>query len=171
MDLNLFYSVLAGATATLLGLLFIAIQPNIGRLFSDPQGRGKALAVSTFQTYGQLLVVCLFTFTVLLRAEVIVLAAVLGIWRQLRTWLPVWRLTARAQIQRLTETFWVFVAPALLDVWLIYSATRLQQGKGDEGTETNIAVALVVLLVIVLRNSWQLLIEIPSEEAKQSQGS
>lgn len=166
MDLSLFYSVLAGATATLLGLLFIAIQPNIGKLFNDPKGRGRALAVSTFQTYGQLLVVCLFTFTILLRAEVIEVAAVLGIWRQVRTWLPVWRLTKRARGQRLMETFWVFVGPTLLDGWLIYSATQLQQGKGSEGTETNIAVALIILLVIVLRNSWQWLIEIPSEEAR-----
>src|SRR5512136_2983200 len=112
MDLIPFYSVLAGATATLLGLLFIAIQPNIGRLFNDPQGRGKALAVSTFQTYGQLLVVCMFTFTVLLRGEVIIVAAVLGIWRQVRTWLPVWRLQPHARVRRLTETFWVFLAPA-----------------------------------------------------------
>ncbi len=168
MDLNLFYSVLAGATATLLGLLFIAIQPNIGKLFGDPSGRGRALAVSTFQTYGQILVVCLFTFTVLLRAEVIVLAAVLGIWRQVRTWLPVWGLTRVSRSQRLRETFWVFLAPTLLDGWLIFSATQLQQGKGSEGTETNIAVALIILLVIVLRNSWQLLIEIPSEEASSS---
>ena len=162
MDLNLFYSVLAGATAALLGLLFIVIQPNIGRLFNDPQGRGRALAVSTFQTYGQLLVVCMFTFTVLLREEVIIVAAVLGIWRQIRTWLPVWRLQAQARARRLRETFWVFIAPALLDAWLIYLASQLQHGKGSDTTETNIAVELIVLLVIVLRNSWQLLIEIPS---------
>ena len=163
MDLNVFYSVLAGATATLLGLLFLAIQPNIGRIFNDPEGQGRALAVSTFQTYGQILVVCLFTFTVLLRAEVIELAALLGIWRQVRTWLPVWRLTAKARRTRLQETFWVFVAPTLLDAWLFYLATLLQRGMGNDTTETNIAVSLIVLLVIVLRNSWRLLIEIPSE--------
>jgi len=168
MDLNLFYSVLAGATATLLGLPFIAIQPNIGRLFKDPQGRGKALAVSTFQTYGQFLVVCMFTFAVLLRGEVIILAAVLGNWRQVRTWLPVWRLQAHGRARRLNEAFWVFLAPALLDAWLIYLASQLQNGKGSDTTETNIAVALIVLPVIVLRNSWQLPIEIPSEAEPHS---
>ncbi len=164
MDLNTFYAVLAGATATLLGLLFLAIQSNMDRIFSEEGGRGRALAVSTFQTYGQILVLCLFTFTVLLRAEVIEVAALLGIWRQLRTWWPIWRLTAHGGFRRFSETFWVFLAPAILDAWLIYSATQLQQGKGDEGTETNIAVALVILLIIVLRNSWQLLVEIPSTE-------
>lgn len=170
MDLSLFYSVMAGATATLLGLLFIAIQPNIARLFRDPQGKGKALAVSTFQTYGQIMVVCLFSFTVLLRAEVIEVAALLGIWRQVRTWIPAWRLAAHARAQRLSETFWVFVGPAISDGWLIYSATQLQHGKGSDSTETNIAGALIVLLVIVLRNSWQLLIEIPSEEKAEGRG-
>ncbi len=163
MDLNTFYSVLAGATATLLGLLFLAIQPNIKQIFGEEGVRGRALAISTFQTYGQILVVSLFTFTILLRTPVIIFAAVLGIWRQLRTWLPVWRSITQGRLRKLGESFWVFLAPALLDDWLIYSATQLNQGKGSPGTELNIAVALVILLIIVLRNSWQLLVELPGE--------
>ncbi len=163
MALNVFYSVLAGTTATLLGLLFLAIQQNMQAIFGDPQGRGKALAISTFQTYGQILIVSLFTFTILLRAEVIVVAAILGIARQIRTWLPLWRVSGQSPWNRISRTLWVFVAPALLDAWLIYSAMQLQQGRGTQTVEINIAVALVVLLVIVLRNSWQLLVEIPVE--------
>jgi hypothetical protein len=67
MDLNLFYSALAAATATLLGLLFVAIQLNMERLLKEPTGQWKALAVSTFQTYVLLLIVSLFSFMPLLR--------------------------------------------------------------------------------------------------------
>lgn len=163
MDLNMFYGVLAGATATLLGLLFLAIETNMDRIFNAQGGMGKALALSTFQAYGQILVVCLFTFTVLLRAEVIEVAAALGIFRQIRNWLPLWRLSGQGVWRRVGETLWVFAVPTLLDAWLIYWATQLQRGRGSDGVETNIAVALVILLVILLRNSWRLLVEIPGE--------
>lgn len=171
MDLNLFYSVFATATATLLGLLFIAIQPNIDRLINDPQGHWKALAVSTFQTYGLLLVVSMFAFIPLLRSVVLSVTSLLGIWRQLTTWLPVWRQTAKERSERLRETFWMLVGPAAMYAWLIFSSYQLNQGKGSESAETNIAAALIILLVIVLRNSWRLLFEIPTEEQQRSKSS
>jgi len=166
MDLNLFYSVLATATATLLGLLFIAIQQNIDRLINDKHGRWKALAVSTFQTYTLILLMCMFSFIPLLRTLALLVASLLGIWRQLSTWLPIWRLTAKGGTERLRETFWLLVGPASMYTWLIYSASQLEQGKGTEGTETNIAVALIMLMVIVLRNSWRLLIENPKPDPR-----
>ena len=167
MDLNLFYSALAAATATLLGLLFVAIQLNMERLLKEPTGQSKALAVSTFQTYVLLLIVSLFSFMPPLRAVVLYIAAIIGILRQLRTWLPVWRQTAHAQWERLFETLWLFVGPALMWAWLIFSATQLRRGKGSDGVEINIGAALVILLVIVLRNSWRLLFQVPGEDAKK----
>ncbi len=168
MDLNTFYTVLATAAATLLGLLFIAIQPNIHRLSNDPQNRWKALAVSTFYTYTLILVMALFTFIPTFRPQTVLVASLMGIWRQLRTWLPVWQLTAQGRYERLRETFWMLVGPVLIYAGLIYSSSQLPQGKGDEATEANIATAFIVLLVIVLRNSWRLLVEIPSEHVNDS---
>ncbi len=163
MDLNLFYSVIATSTATLLGLLFIAVQPNIERLSKDAHGHWKALASSTFQTYGILLVVSLFAFFPLMRAVTLISASVLGILRQLSSWLPVWRATAGARRERLSETFWLLGVPLGMYGWLIYSAMQLPQGRGSDSTETNIASAVIILVVIVLRNSWRLLIEIPGK--------
>jgi hypothetical protein len=56
------------------------------------------------------------------------------------------------------------LSPVLIYVWLFYASTRLQQGKSDEAGESGIAAVFIVLLVIVLRNSWRLLVEIPGEE-------
>ncbi len=47
-DWTSFYLAIAGAAATLLGLLFIAVQFNIESLTSDPSNRWRAVARSTF---------------------------------------------------------------------------------------------------------------------------
>ncbi len=164
MDLNVFYTTLAAVAATLLGLLFIATQQNIGRLY-DPHNRWRALAASTFISYTLILVVALFTFIPLLRTPTLLLACLIGIWRQVGAWLPVLRLTTTGRLARLRETFWMLLSSVLVYAGLFYTAVHLMQGHADEGSETNIAAALILLLVIVLRNSWRLLIEIPTEES------
>ena len=163
MDLNIFYTALATVAATLLGLLFIAIQQNAERLH-DPHNRWRALAVSTFYSYTVILVAALFTFIPLLRAPTLLVACLVGIWRQVGAWLPVWRVTEAGRFARLRETFWTLVSPVFLYASLMYAAARLHQGKGDDASESSIAAVFVVLLVIVLRNSWRLLVEIPGEE-------
>jgi len=81
-----------------------------------------------------------------------------------RTWAPVWQLTSKGRFERLRETLWLVVGPILIYGALIYYSSQLQQGKGTDEIETNIATAFVILMVIVLRNTWRLLVEIPSEQ-------
>ena len=164
MDLNIFYTVLATAAATLLGLLFIAIQPNIERLANHPQNHWKALATSTFHIYTWVFVMSLFGFIPAYRSPTFLVASLLGIWRQVRTWAPVWQLTSKGRFERLRETLWLVVGRILIYGALIYYSSQLQQGKGTDEIETNIATAFVILMVIVLRNTWRLLVEIPIEQ-------
>ena len=164
MDLNIFYTALATAAATLLGLLFIAIQPNIERLSAHPQYQWKALAVSTFHIYTSVFVLAMFSFIPAYRVQITMVTAVLGIWRQLRTWSPVWRQTLQAPFERWRETFWLLLGPVLTYLALLYSAIQLQHGRGNVGIETNIATEFVIMMVIVLRNTWRLLVEIPTEQ-------
>ncbi len=168
MDLNIFYTVLATAAATLLGLLFIAIQPNIGRLSSGPQNQWKALAISTFHIYTSVFVLSMFSFVPAYRMPVTAIAAVLGIWRQLRTWSPVWQQPDQARFERWRETFWLLLGPILCFGALVYSVVQLQPGGSNEGLETNIATIFIILMVIVLRNTWRLLVELPSEQQKKT---
>ena len=167
MDTNVFYTVLAGVTATLLGLLFVAVQQNITRLSRGPGTRWNAVAISTFQTYWLILAMSLFTFIPFFRAAVLAFASVLGILRQVRTWLPVWKLTTQGRVARLRETLWLMVGPVIIYAFIIYCSLQLRQGKGDEWLETSLATAFSGLLLSVLRNSWTLLIQIPSEEQRK----
>jgi hypothetical protein len=167
MDLNVFYTVVAGVAATLLGLLFVAVQQNLARLSMGPRTRWNALADSTFQTYALILAMALFTFIPIFRTPVLLGASALGIVRQVRTWVPIWQLTAQGRAERLRETFWLMVSPVIMYALVIYWASQLRQGKGDEWLETNLATAFVGLLLIVLRNSWRLLIQIASDEPRK----
>ncbi len=167
MDLSVFYTALAGVSATLLGLLFVAVQQNITRLSKGPRTRWNALADSTFQAYALLLGMALFTFVPIFRAPVLLGASVLGIMRQVRTWLPVWKLSAQGRAERLRETFWLMVGPVIFYALIIYWSIQLRQGKGDDWLEASLAAALISLLLILLRNSWRLLIQIPSEEPRK----
>jgi cytochrome b561 len=88
----------------------------------------------------------------------------LGIWRQLRTWAPVWQLKIKGRFERLRETLWLVIAPIMIYLALIYFSIQLQHGRGSDEVETNIATAFVILMVIVLRNTWRLLVEMPSEQ-------
>ena len=166
MDLNLFYSIIAGAAGTLLGLLFVAVQPNIDRLSGYPHQRWKALAVATFYSYLLLLLMALFTLVPVLRAQAIIVCSAIGVVRQFRLWLPVWRLTDQGQFERIRETFWLLLGPVLTYAALIYFSILLLQGINNVGLEANIAVAFIFLLALVLRNSWRLLIDIPSEQKR-----
>ncbi len=167
MDVNIFYTVLAGVAATLLGLLFVAVQQNIARLSKGPGTRWNAIAISTFQTYALILAMALFTFIPFFRAPVLMSASVLGILRQVRTWLPIWKLTTQGRVERLRETFWLVVGPVIIYALVIYWSSQLQQGKGDEWLEASLAAAFIGLLLMLLRNSWRLLSQIPSEEPRK----
>ncbi len=65
------------------------------------------------------------------------------------------------------ETFWLLVAPVLVFAVLIYSAAQLIGGTGGAPTEAGIASCRIIPLAIVLRNSWRLLVEIPSEAQRK----
>src|SRR5450631_2596731 len=123
MDLNVFYAVLAGATATLLGLLFVAVQFNIGLLVDDPHDRWYALAISTFGIYSMLLIMSLLSFLPLVRGPGMLIVLVTGSYRQIRAWLPTWRNTLIAHRERLWETFWQLIGPIATYMFIAGNAT------------------------------------------------
>jgi hypothetical protein len=56
----------------------------------------------------------LFTFVPTFRTPTLLVASLLGILRQLRTWLPVWKLTAQGRYKRIRETIWMLVGPVCI---------------------------------------------------------
>jgi len=95
-DWNVFFATTAGSAATLVGLLFVATQLHLGAL-ADPKNRWAALAQSTltilsiaFAPSASFLIPML---SPQVRGEIILLVVVVALWRSVRIWWPVVRLT------------------------------------------------------------------------------
>ncbi len=94
-DWSSFYLAIAGAAATLLGLLFIAVQFNIETLTADPSNRWRAVARSTFAIYVVLFLLALIFLIPGLNSAfygyALLIAVISGAMRAVFAWLPVWR--------------------------------------------------------------------------------
>ncbi len=165
MDWTNFYLASAGAAATLVGLLFIAVQFNID-LFKEKQGnRWRAIARSTFAIFSLLFLLPMLFLIRLIdtpgRGVVAGLVAGVGIVRSISTWLPVWRSLPHQRFQQLWQTVWLLIGPVLAFLALGRAAFSLFQGDQSPGILGAIAFIQVGLFAIALRNSWNLLFEAP----------
>ncbi len=167
MDWTSFYIASAGAAATLVGLLFIAVQFNTDSFQEDPGNRWRAIARSTFAIYALLFLLPMFFLIPLVdtwgRGITVGLIAGLGIVRSTSTWIPVWRSRPPQRFRQLWQTFWLLVGPVICYVGLGSLAVSLLHGNQSEGVLGSIALIQVALFVIALRNSWNLLFEAPYE--------
>ncbi len=163
MDWSNFYMTTAGASAALLGLLFVAIQLHLDVIAADSRGRWLAVARSTFYNF-----VTLFALSLLmlfptsdnqLRGAILVYVAGFGLFRLLTAWLPVWRGVLGGRHERILEILWMLAAPLTAYVFLIVFARELA-GAAAQDTMYNIGFVVVGLFLIVLRNSWRLLVEV-----------
>lgn len=164
-----FYIVSAGAAATLVGLLFVAVQIGPPLATSGPVGRRHAMARSTFTIF--VIVFALSMYLLLpgqpnrARALALLAGSVGGALRAVRTWLPVWRDKVLGRIEfRLWQTAWLLVGPLLTYSYLAQGA--IAQLQGDKNGVDNVASGgFILLFIIALRNSWDLLVEAGPREA------
>lgn len=158
-----FYVVSAGAAATLVGLLFVAVQIGPPLVTTGPIGRRHAIARSTFTIF-----VILFALSMYLllpgqpsraRALAVIAGAAVGVVRAIRTWIPVWRDKLLGRIEfRLWQTAWLLVGPILTYSYLVQGG--IAQLQGDQNGVDNVAAGgFILLFIIALRNSWDLLVE------------
>ncbi len=164
MDWSNFYMATAGASAALLGLLFVAIQIHLDVIAAYSEGRWLAVARSTFYNF-----VTLFALSLLmlfpttdheLQATLLVIAAVFGLYRLLNAWLPVWRGILGGHRERIVEILWMLASPLAMYVALILAARELSSPGRTEGAMLSIGFIVLGLFLIVLRNSWRLLVEV-----------
>ncbi len=164
MDWSNFYMATAGASAALLGLLFVAMQIHLDIIAADASGRWLAIARSTFYNF-----VTLFALSLLmlfptsdnrLRGTIVVFIGGFGIFRLLTAWLPVWRGVFTGRRERLTEILWMIAVPLSAYILLIVFAREMIRSQEIEAALGNIAFCVVGLFLIVLRNSWRLLVEV-----------
>jgi hypothetical protein len=167
-----FYVVTAGAAATLVGLLFVAVQIGPPLVSRGRVGPRHAIARSTFTVFAIVFVVSLLFLVpdtpLRLRAIVTVAAAFGGALRAVRTWVPVWRDKFEGRIElRLWQTAWLLVGPLVTYAYLALAGVRQLQSIHARILDVDAAYAFVALFMIALRNSWNLLVEARATEADQ----
>ena len=167
MDWTTFYLGTAGAAATLMGLLFIGVQFRLGAHMNEPVSRWRFIARSTFTMY-VLLFILPMTFLIpnlgsTEHALFIFIVVIYCTVRAVVTWLPVWHSIQRHG-ERVSETAWLLVGPLAAYFSLAYFGFRLYTGSNSDAVQTSIAMILIFFFSIVLRNSWNLLVELPSEK-------
>lgn len=164
MDWSNFFIATAGASATLLGLLFLAIQLHGDTLSADPYSRWQALARSTFDHFTVLFLLSLMMLIPGLGKNTygpIVMVIVLGgIARLIFVWGPLWRRVFRTRREQVTEMVWMLATPMVVDVALGQNALQAWRTGISPQIQENIGFCIVGLFAIMLRNSWKLLIEV-----------
>ncbi len=172
MDWSNFYLATAGASATLIGLLFIAVQFNIDAFTDDPQDRWRAIARSTFSIYGTLFIMPLAMLIpdlpAILRGDILLIVAAFGIVRTVASWLPVWRGMLQQRSARIWQSLWLLVGPLAAFLSLARSAYDITQGGNLDFNQQVIAYVVMSLFALVLRNSWNLLVELTYEKKQQN---
>ena len=159
-----FYIASSAAAATLVGLLFVAVQIGPPLVGAGPIGRRHAMARSTFTIFAILFALSLYLLLPnqpsQVRALVVIAAAGAGAFRAIRTWIPVWADKLQGRVEfRLWQTAWLLIGPllayallALAGLQQLHSADPMALDKGGVGW-------FIMLFLIGVRNSWNLLVE------------
>ena len=163
-DWNVFFATSAGSAATLVGLLFVATQLHLG-VFADPKNRWAALGQSTLTILSIAFVLSLSLLFPKLdpqaRGAIILLLVLFALWRTIRIWWPVVRLTETGRRHRLAQSFWLLVLPAAVYAYLLSGAVGLL--RGDITALYNVGGALLSLFAVALRNAWRLVVNVEQE--------
>lgn len=159
-----FYLTSAAASATLVGLLFVAVQIGPPLVGAGPIGRRHAMARSTFSIFATLFALSLYLLlpdqSSRVRAEVVIAGGLLGAYRTFRTWLPVWadRLQGRVEF-RLWQTAWLLVGPVVAFAFLVVAGVQQLRSADPTILDKDVTGWFILLFVIAVRNSWNLLVE------------
>ena len=159
-----FFGWTAGAAATLLGLLFVAVQVGFGRVNYDPGNRLRATARSTFSLFVTVFVVSLlFLYPGLDRRGLsigIAIMAGFGAYSVTRCWLPVWGGMLREhRLERTWQTAWLLLAPLVCLAFLVYDSYDQFMSPQRRSIELAVPAVILGLFGVALRNAWNLLVQ------------
>jgi len=157
-----FFTTLAGAAATVLALLFVAVQLMADRVEGDQKDRWWAIAFSTFYLFLTVFFVSLSQLSPVLkshgRAVTTLVLVIIYIFRITGSSFLIWHSMFRRRGERMWETFWNLAAPLIIYVLLGFDSLRILlggQGQLDQPT----ALLIAILFGLALRNSWHLMVE------------
>jgi hypothetical protein len=159
-----FYSVVAGAAATLLGLLFVAVSINASVILDEAHGDSRRLAEQAFQNYlAAMLVSLLSIFPALDISElgfaVLALTAMRSAWALVRLYLAATRPhDPGSRLQSLRRHLISLVGFGMLTIAAVRTAFNLGDSRGL------FAIATMILLFSATTVSWELLLRIAKKK-------
>jgi hypothetical protein len=154
-----FYSVVGGAAATLMGLLFVSVSINAPAIIGAGQDHTKRLAEQAFQNYYAVIIVSLlvlFPQITLphLGIAIFCVTAAPGAWLLVRLYLTLSRRTGESRLHALRRYFSPLIGFGLL----LFCASSMSLGRADY--RNRLAISVLVLLFSATVVSWELLIRI-----------
>lgn len=163
MTWTTFYSAMVGAGAAVMGLLFIAVQLGANRLQKELKDGWQSVAYCTFYLFLTVFFLPLWflipTFHENQKATITIIIGVIGIVRIGRSSIPTWKGVLRIGGNRWWQMLWYSVGPITVYLLIVREAVRAHVGMWTASTEENIAVLLLILFSLGLRNSWNLFVE------------
>jgi hypothetical protein len=165
-----FYAAMVGAAAAVMGLLFVAVQLSAEKLPADVRDGWESVAFCTFYLFLTAFFLPLWflipAFDARARPEIALIVGAIGISRVIRASIPIWHGALRIGGDRWREMLWYSVGPLALYMLILQEAGRAYYGHWTQSTDENIAIFLLVLFSLGLKNSWNLF----AEAAFQSRG-
>jgi hypothetical protein len=154
-----FFALSGGASATLMGLLFVAVSIHAGKFLSDQHKASRRFAEQAFQNYLSVLLVSLLSMfpdisEQLFGAITLSMTAAASVWVLIRMYLAaVDPSEIGTRAQRIRTQY-----PSLLGfALLIYAASGLALNQNWGGRNT-FAAAVMVLMLAGTVVSWRLLV-------------
>ena len=155
-DWHDFYGLVGTASATLVGLMFIAASVGASIFNASQQEPMKAYLTPTVAHFSSLLFVCILilipTQTWLSLSMAVGGLGIAGIAYSIRQWIRVF-LTLRSRIDWADRMFYVFI-PGLGYALVLVSAVALFEHR--RSSAELMAAALIVLLLAGIRNAWDM---------------
>jgi modulator of FtsH protease len=159
-----FYLAVSGATAALLGLLFVGVSINLGAIAATERVDLRARAG---QAFANLLFVLIIALMLLIPdpdpraiALGLAIAALLGLLRLAGNLVEVYRgrSTFRNQLQTVRRIGWTVIADAIL----LVTAAAIWTGS-EPNVLTNLVWAVFVLLIGAADVAWEILVDVSRE--------
>jgi hypothetical protein len=158
-----FYVTMGTSSASLIGLLFVALSLNLDSILGDSRDDLRAFAEQAFYSFSWVLLIAVFFLIPQQNVDylggIYVLLGVLASYRLLRRAPTIWRGRRR---DRLGEAvFWRFVLPAAAVLGLVAAGLGLL--LGDLSALYWLVAVIIGLLMSAARSSWDLLVKVGEE--------
>jgi len=155
-----FYITMGTASASLIGLLFVALSFNLDSVIADSRDDLRAFAEQAFNSFSWVLLIAVFFLipeqSPAFLGGIYLLLGVLASYRLLRRAPTVWRGRRR---DRLGEAvFWRFVLPVAAVLGLVAAGIGLMVGQLS--ALYWLVAVIIGLLMSAARSSWDLLVKV-----------